>query len=845
MSAGFSPRRFPLRYARANVLFGREGGRAALYRLSTVSYLFLPEGEKEAALARLARFALAVQADFSLWRVPRAYPASQYAAQAEPLFDERYADRDAWEAYLEGHAERLRELRSTVPEVYLAVSLSARTEARLGAGMLRDWDQARRRIEALVGAEARTPVLGSELYSLAESEQRLFDRLRNIFPAHAPIERARTGELQWLLRRAPCRGVAEPKLDTHWQPRAQIIEGADGEPVYEPLETTLFQAVNAPIDEQESHLVVDAQEGRSYQAMLTLGALPEDPEFPGPRAELLFAPLEAVDFPVDVVLHATWQGNRQALSAARKGVMDAENVYREQVEGSEFGPDWHAEENRALARELESYLKSDSRPPMLHARTSLALGAPGLKALEQRVDVLAEQYGDVTLWQPRGLQSMLWYDHLPRTDGGTVGDYDEPVTIEQFGGLMPIGTHVAGSRREVASGLEESGLHIGYTLRGRRPIRHDSSAAPRRHRPTGIFMCGTPGSGKTTAASLLAYQAALKGEQVVAVDPKPDWALEFVPELEGMVEIIELSGDEANAGKLDPMRVAVESMREDIAADYYLSALRDPPAAQENAIRRAVLDVVRAGEASSLAVLDRLREMARGDHETAGHAARDAAEGLANVADFGVGRLAFGDGNGGELRAQAAAPVTIIRPVALNLPEPEVDRAAYDHKERVAAATLGLVNSFALRLVQGDRHRHKTIVFDEVYFLLATPQGRALLWRLVRAGRALNATVILASQRMADLGDLRNLIGEYFIFGQESDEDARVALEAVGLDPEDRALRQMVRYPNYREGLCLMRDLDGRVAELQIDLVYEHLRDAFDTSPAGARTRADMEEATR
>ena len=40
-----------------------------------------------------------------------------------------------------------------------------------------------------------------------------------------------------------------------------------------------------------------------------------------------------------------------------------------------------------------------------------------------------------------------------------------------------------------------------------------------------------------------------------------------------------------------------------------------------------------------------------------------------------------------------------------------------------------------------------------------------------------------------------------------------------------RLLREM------RQGRCLMRDLDGRVGELQVDLVYPQLLAALQTTP--------------
>jgi hypothetical protein len=115
---------FPLRYARRNVLIGPGGAAAALYRADTIAYPFLPTAEKWGLLRRLERFAHLAGADFSIWRVQRAYPAERYASGLADLADERHANAEDWRRYLDGHERRLRELRSHVPEVYVAVSLS-------------------------------------------------------------------------------------------------------------------------------------------------------------------------------------------------------------------------------------------------------------------------------------------------------------------------------------------------------------------------------------------------------------------------------------------------------------------------------------------------------------------------------------------------------------------------------------------------------------------------------------------------------------------------------------------------------------------------------------------------
>src|SRR4051795_1887688 len=166
--------RFPLRYAHQNILVGEGDDRAALFRLDTVSYPFLAAADKRESLHRLARFAFAVEADFSLWRVCRAYPAEQYADQAMALLDERHQSAAAWAAYLNGHEAHLRELHSFTPEVYLAVSLPAQRSAGI--------DRLRRRVEGLFGVSAPVPIPASEIDALVVAEERAFRRAEACLP---------------------------------------------------------------------------------------------------------------------------------------------------------------------------------------------------------------------------------------------------------------------------------------------------------------------------------------------------------------------------------------------------------------------------------------------------------------------------------------------------------------------------------------------------------------------------------------------------------------------------------------------------------------------------------------
>lgn len=393
-------------------------------------------------------------------------------------------------------------------------------------------------------------------------------------------------------------------------------------------------------------------------------------------------------------------------------------------------------------------------------------------------------------------------------------DYTQQLTVEQFGAMVATATRTLGSHR---------GPYLGYTPTGSPlPVRFDSAQAPREDRASAALLIGTLGSGKTVAAEIIEYAAERAGSLVVDLDPKPDHGLHRLPELAGRLEVLELSGNPAQQGRLDPLAIGLDDIREELACSYLLELLPGNSVKWENAISLAVKDTVREGSRSLLRTVEHLTASDRS-------AAKEAGEALEVIRDFGLARLGFGDGTAATI--QTARPLTTIRMPGLSLPEPTAARDTYTRAERVSVATLGLVAAYALQLISHDRSRHKIVGLDEIWFLLASPQGRQVINRLVRLGRAFNATLLLGTHRIADLGDLADLIGIVFIFGQDSDEAAAAALKFIGLAPT----RELVgRVREYRAGRCLMRDLYGRVGEVQIDSVYPHLLQAFATTPQQA-----------
>jgi AAA domain-containing protein len=812
--------RQPITFAHRNLVFASDADDVwALYRLRTTSYDGLPNSEKLELLYDLASFAYAIEADFQLLRVTRQWSVDDYVRSATLMADGRQGNGGLWAAHLREHQRRLASRSSIAePEVYLSVRLGERTRSLEQLAELlraRSIGGLTRLVASQIGLRDPRGIRQRALDSLLSEEERTFKRVSD----YLDCERGSTHELEWLIRRVFCRGIGEPEVEERFFPQAIVIEEG-GERLYRPLECDLLRLFESPITVEARGLRIESERGESHQALLCVGALPETAAFPGRGAEILFAPLEAVDFAIDACFSARYVPNAAALALARRKIVDADNTFTEEAHG-DHGPSSQGASRPAAARELEDYLIGDGRPPLLRASISLAVGAPSREKLEERVAALRREYGSLRLYRPLGEQIHLFLSHLPAQRSRVKG-YDDYLLVEQFGAMVPVATHSVGS---------SDGPYIGYTLSGSRaPVLFDLTEASRTSRPPTVLCAGTLGSGKTMLLQLLLYQALLQGSRVVDVDPKGDHCLQDLPGVAEQAEVIELSGEERYRGLLDPLRIAPEGTREDLATNFLIDVLPDPmPASWKTEIRRAVRLVGDEARGTCSAVIEYLLHQS-GDAKEAGAA-------LEVYAETGLARLGFGrqGHKSGESPAEAKQ-LTSLRIRRLARPLPGTPKAELSEDERIGQAVLRLVCAYAMRLMGSQRSRHKVLGFDEAWFLMQDSVGRRLIENLNRWARSEFATPILVAHLAADAEEVDNLIGARFVFGMEAESEAARALALLRLDSQDERLRQ--RLLQFRRGRCFMRDYEGRVGAIQIDPGPE-LVERLDTTPALARVEDD------
>jgi hypothetical protein len=811
----------PIEFVYGNCVFARGLEDAwAAFAVRVSSYAWLGEEGKRARMLALIGALEAVEADIQILRVCRRWDPERYARAAREEGRSARAGAvhaRARERYIDEHVLRLSEVGVAQPAMFLLVSLRdperdlASYLSRAAAQHPREWWESIKRALALrEGRVLRAPELERARVRADQVHARLADFL--------PVRQARGVELQWLVRRAFCRGLGEPLIDGLHDPRALVFE-CNGEAALAPLEGDVMRWADGYVEHRGRALKIESELGTSWQAQLVTGALPERMQFPGARAELMFAPPESLPFGIDLSLNARFLPNELALRIARRRIQDADQIVRAESSGEQGVSDLGYERTQE-ARDLLGYLQASSKPPLLRATLAIAVAAESAQELEERVEMCRRSYGEIRLHRPLGDQLQLFLQHLPGQRTRLAG-YDDTLTAEQVAAMMPTATHAAGSSR---------GFYLGHTLSvSRQPITFNLREGSDSDRNATILSVGALGSGKTTLAQKLQYEGFLQGARVIDCDPKGDHRFHLLPEVAPHVECVTLRPDASLRGMLDPLRVAPAHLRQDAAVSFLRDLL---PARAQPAWETAVVTAVdrvltRASEPTCREVV---RALEQGDEADA-----QVGRALDVYARSGLTQLGFADPEV-KLPAVGDRQVTYLPIRDLPAPPPGMARSEYSQSERVGEQIVRLIAMFAMQLMGAERDRLKLFSFDEGWRLLGDPVGRALLGSLQRMGRSELAVPIISTQLVTDtlVGEresLENLIGATFVFGMRSPSEAARALELLGLDADDIRMRQSLL--ELEAGRCLFRDHSGRVEAIQVDVVLPSLLRALSTTPAG------------
>ena len=303
----------PISFVYGNCVFGKDlsDGWAA-FAVSLDSYEWLSRDEKRARFVALVGALESAEADIQLLRVSDRCDHRR-AGGVEHHHGVGALRTAEHSRYLSAQLRELGAHEATTAGLYMFVSLRepeldvASYVSRAAGQRPSEWWAA---LTRNLWGQGRRTIAAAELERARVRADRAHARLADFLS----LRPARGVELQWLIRRAFCRGLGEPLVDGLHEPSALVFE-RNGEAVLAPLEGDVMRWINCELEQRSRSLLIESELGVSWQAQLALGAVPELVGFPGRRAELMFAPPEALPFAIDISLTARFLPNERGAEA--------------------------------------------------------------------------------------------------------------------------------------------------------------------------------------------------------------------------------------------------------------------------------------------------------------------------------------------------------------------------------------------------------------------------------------------------------------------------------------------------------------------------------------------------
>lgn len=787
----------PLSYVSGNVIYGRSLRDAwATFSVPLESHEDQTTSDRRTRWDEVRDVLLDLKADHQILSVTRQWDADAYEDEMGGSTAMHPAARAA---YVREQADQCGGAQDS-GRAYFSVALGEGPKGLLGrasAGVLDPSSQSARLRGTLrrfsLGAGAPDADLSEEDHRAADS---VFSALVSYLPDARPASLA---ELEWLVRRRWTFGAGEPDVDGLDAPRALVIQRERGSRLRVQDVDVLSWA--APVVPNWRHLTLHGEHGTVHATGLVASELAGDAEPGAEVLELMFGPRNALDFPIDISLCATYRSPEDTQRDVRRQMAAADEA-ADGEHHADRGLSASTYARTEIARDAEEY----DGPMFLSTVTVIFPWRDEHERTERlrAITSVFRSYG-VTLRVPVGQQRDVLFEHLPAQRSWVKG-FTRRLTAEQIAGMAPTAGHRLGGR---------SGFVWGTSRGGEVVYRLDPEDGTRLNKPTGILMTGENGAGKTAAASKLATEAAFNDGRVLDISAKDDDHLWFTePSLAAQTDALSLKPDPALRGLLDPLRNAPPELRRDAAVDF-LSALmpQRATAASESELLRAVTLVHdRDADPTCGAVLNALRERATLDSVAL-------SEHLENHATRGLSQLGFAQ-PGHALRGLGQRQITHMQIENLPAPGRGVSRADYTPLERQGAAVVKLVVLTAMGVLSEFPDETKVFELDECKFITDHDDGVLMIDRLQRLGRSKLAIPVLQTQYNADVGLDRERIGTLFgmvmCFRTADEADAERALtHLLRVEPTERRIRWLVSAPT---GMCMMRDHRGQVGVMCVAL---------------------------
>lgn len=695
---------------------------------------------------------------------------------------------------------------------------------------------------------------------------RLEQSLRKDITKYLHVMEVNELDIERLLREPFFRGLRAPRLrgkekyydpkkrnyrgEAPWRPSFRVLE-IGGQTLIRPFKRdilTLSQGlISNNLKNMEITHRIKGEEVKSHQMFVVLSHLP-DIDFPSGR-EWIYKLRTSMDFPVWPSIRYVKKEYADVLTDINKRRKELDDQLEHSREANAKISQQYMEQDEDIDR--ARYEVESEKKPFLYTTVVIGVAADSLSECGDRAKAVQDFFDemDVETQIPAGDQLELFCETLV---GGRqyASDFILRLPPETLAGSM------VGASTSIGN---ELGLPIGTDTSGK-PVKFDIFKASRINESPSVTFTGGLGRGKSLLANLIALWAALLGARVLIADPKGErgnWSVEL-PELKPYINIIELTPARENRGKLDIYRVMIKSLGKapskrrlseatKQASEYALSILGALCGYKTKDEKMEYLaDAVNlTGEEENPCLskiipnLQKLGEQASGDEKKI--YLRIAATINNRIKNTAYAHILFGDGT--EEAVDITAPINILQTQNLTVPDENKPEEEFTFQEMVGMATLIAISAVGMHFATQAKELLKIYLQDEASVFKRSAQGKAMFNRLVKMGRSENAPIFIIGQNISDLGDsedVRANIGTRFCFGTKTMAEAKSILKYIGLDEEDKDLQKLL--VDLPTGVCLMRDIYGRIKFIATDYILEKFLKAFDTRPAKTRLEPGGED---
>lgn len=645
------------------------------------------------------------------------------------------------------------------------------------------------------------------------------------------VRMASLQEVEWWLRKSYFRGLPEPSSVIPEPFPVQVLNKGYRQ-VIRPIKSVVHALADVRVREKLTSLVIEHDEERiSYQTFYSTVNVPQEiPEDDPTGLEWLYGVNESLPFPVDIALHVRIEGPKEALEKLKSKKKTAEAQYEEWTENDNDVP-LEVEEDYSTVALLEKKLRA--RQPLVHVKTVFALGAPDFKKLkEYSTEFEQEAKKFHVLVKNPGDMKTMFQAFYPFAEVSLPTSYEIPMDPGVLAAGVPFGTRALG---------DPCGFWLGRLLTGR-PVFMDPTRAAQINTATAIMLVGKLGSGKSYTMKDIIYHLLSWGAVGFAIDPKGTEFEKFpmLPDLGDEVKIVSFA-EGVNAERFNPFRLGSSEFDSRQAIKGILELIFQSSDPQQIEMRNVVLsmalDLVYEGVKYDMYSFgDALETLAVHPEPDYQKHAKIVMQRLRNLRNDTLGRLLFGEDTGQNI-FNVRMLVAVVRGLAL--PKAGTTKDKWTDGERLSAAMMFAVATLGLKqLLRLPKHIVKFLAMDESWVLREFEEGRKLYNEALRLSRSENLIPIMASQNATDFearegeDDISGLFGWKFIYRLDSRVQVEAALRLLGMNEEDPGT-WTERFSTYTDGLGMVRDPEGRVGEMQVELVDPSLDQYFGTTPHG------------